>query len=384
MGSGTNVQDRLIALHDLDVPWRPSDLAQRLGRLVRQGNTNPEVEVFRYVTEGTFDAYSYQLLENKQKPISQIMSGKSPARKCADVDEASLSYSEVKTLCTGDSRLKEVMEMKAEISRLTALQTDHINRRASAEDIRDSYKDGKSELTARIAKLLMDCEHVKSQSAQGFEITLKNKVFADKTEAGKALGAICDDFAERRGKGGNVMEIGNYRGFVVELRRTAVTGEINAVMRGEAEHFVPFTTSAPHNLRKLETAWATVDKRLELAQESLYELEKNYKSAQEFLQKPFRHENELKELTRQHTVLSDILLKEEQERRADKSKSAPQTNYFSKSSRDAFAVACASDRAEKEQKARESAAKQAAAQAQSPPPGKTGTEDKEPPEPGDD
>jgi hypothetical protein len=319
-------------------------MEQRLGRMVRQYNQNEKTQLFRYVTKGTFDAYSYQLLENKQKPISQIMSGKTPARKCSDVDEVSLSYAEVKQLCTGDERIKEVMELKTEISRLKALQTDYNNRRAAAEDICDSYAENRKSLTESITKLLMDYERVQlicSQGSMPFEITLKEKLFHSetKTEAGKALETICAEF---RNSNDSSMNIGSIHGFSIELRKTAITGELNAFIHGESVHFVPFTISAPHNLRKLETVLATVDKRLDSERESLYELDKNHNLAQTFLQKPFRHTNELKVQIERHTKLSDELQKEADEKLKSnkKDKNVPETSYFSKSKREALAVAC--------------------------------------------
>jgi hypothetical protein len=237
------------------------------------------------------------------------------------------------------------MELKTDISKLKALRADYYNQKADMEDIIHNYKETRKDLANLVTALSADWETVRAAyydrgnwNPPPFEITLKEKVFTDKTEAGKSLETIC---AQMRKSNTETAEIGNFHGFKIELHKTPVTGEINAVICGEARRYVPFTMSAPHNLRKLETVLTTADKHLDSAKQSLYECDKNEKSAREFLKTPFKHENELKEKSARHDEISDRLNNEAAERIMEREKSAPETNYFNKDKRTALAAACA-------------------------------------------
>ena len=193
MGTGTNVQDKLIAVHDLDIPWRPADLEQRAGRIIRQGNQNPNVEIYRYVTKGTFDAYSYQTLENKQKFIAQIMTSKAPARKCEDVDQQALTYSEIKALCTGDERIKEKLMLENEVKELRVLSAEHNNTVYEMQDKIKEFPQHEANLTKAIDNLKTDREHLRKlpiDSETGmpvFKITIQGTEYTDRKEAAKAF-----------------------------------------------------------------------------------------------------------------------------------------------------------------------------------------------------
>ena len=232
MGAGTNVQDRLIALHHLDVPWRPSDIEQQEGRILRQGNLNPKVKIFRYVTEGTFDSYSWQLIENKQKFIGQIMTSKSPVRSCEDIDEAALSYAEVKALATGNPYIKEKMDLDIQVSKLKLLKANHTSQRYRLEDnIAQHYPKQIATMKERLAGYRADIqtyEQNKPIDKDSFSIKIGNRVFADKKEAGTVLIDMC-----RNAKQPNTaVAIGEFQGFKMSVTFDSFSSKFAIALKG--------------------------------------------------------------------------------------------------------------------------------------------------------
>ena len=235
MGAGTNVQDRLIALHDLDCPWRPSDLQQRLGRIVRQGNQNPEVEIFRYVTEGTFDAYLYQLVESKQRFIAQIMTSKAPARAAEDVDETALSYAEIKALATGNPQIIEKCNLDMEVSKLNMLRASHLSQRYALEElVLRKYPAEIKELNERIAGYEQDSTHLTEhpKPAEGIApMVLGVVIYTERENAGKAIIEACTHM-----NGAETVSIGSYRGFSMLLSYDGAANEFRMVLKGKLPH----------------------------------------------------------------------------------------------------------------------------------------------------
>ena len=236
MGTGTNVQKKLIAVHDLDIPWRPADLEQRAGRIIRQGNENKNVEIYRYVTKGTFDAYSYQTLENKQKFISQIMTSKEPARKCEDVDQQALTYSEIKALCTGDERIKEKLMLDNEVKELKALASEHQNTVYEMEDKIKRFPEKEERLTTALDNLRADRNHLRTLPIDEetkipvFKITIGETEYTDKKEAAKAF----EDAVLAISKADTPVKIGEFQGFPlsVTMHSPAMGGGMSATMNG--------------------------------------------------------------------------------------------------------------------------------------------------------
>ena len=252
MGAGTNVQDRLIAIHNLDCPWRPSDLEQRQGRIERQGNMFPEVEVYRYVTEQTFDAYLYQLVESKQKFISQIMTSKSPVRSAEDVDEVALSFAEVKMLATGDARFKEKMDLDIQVSKLRVLKQSYLSEHYDLEDrVLKYYPQTIKEYEERIAGYENDAALAEQHKPQGEDkfcpMTLKGVTYTEKADAGEMLLAICKDYPMSA-----PTEIGSYRGFQMEIYYDTVNVHYCMNLCGKAKHKVDLGADALGNLNRIE------------------------------------------------------------------------------------------------------------------------------------
>ena len=278
MGAGTNVQDRLIALHDLDCPWRPSDLAQRLGRIVRQGNQNPEVEIYRYVTENTFDAYLYQLVENKQKFIAQIMTSKTPVRAAEDVDETALSYSEIKALATGNQ--------------LNMLKASYLSQKYALEDmVLRKYPEAITRLKERIAGYEQDIrlvsEHPRpKEDFVGMEIDGRH--ITDKEQAGKAILDVCTKMT-----GPDAVALGKYRGFSLTLAYNATSNEYRLTMRGTLSHTVVLGVDVYGNITRMDNALEGFETRLAAVREELADTEKQLASAREELATPFAKEEEL-------------------------------------------------------------------------------------------
>ena len=304
MGAGTNVQDRLIAIHNLDCPWRPSDLEQRQGRIERQGNMFPEVEVYRYVTEQTFDAYLYQLVESKQKFISQIMTSKSPVRSAEDVDEVALSFAEVKMLATGDARFKEKMDLDIQVSKLRVLKQSYLSEHYDLEDrVLKYYPQTIKEYEERIAGYENDAALAEQHKPQGEDkfcpMTLKGVTYTEKADAGEMLLAICKDYPMSA-----PTEIGSYRGFRMEIYYDTVNAHYCMNFCGKAKHKVDLGADALGNLTRIENELSKLPARLEAAKTKKAETIAQLETAKEEIKKPFAFEDELKEKTERLNALN--------------------------------------------------------------------------------
>ena len=304
MGAGTNVQDRLIAIHNLDCPWRPSDLEQRHGRIERQGNMFPEVEVYRYVTEQTFDAYLYQLVESKQKFISQIMTSKSPVRSAEDVDEVALSFAEVKMLATGDARFKEKMDLDIQVSKLRVLKQSYLSEHYDLEDrVLKYYPQTIKEYEERIAGYENDAALAEQHKPQGEDkfcpMTLKGVTYTEKADAGEMLLAICKDYPMSA-----ATEIGSYRGFRIEIYYDTVNAHYCMNLCGKTKHKVDLGSDALGNLTRIENELSKLPARLEAAKTKKAEIIAQLEIAKEEIKKPFAFEDELKEKTERLNALN--------------------------------------------------------------------------------
>ena len=304
MGAGTNVQDRLIAIHNLDCPWRPSDLEQRQGRIERQGNMFPEVEVYRYVTEQTFDAYLYQLVESKQKFISQIMTSKSPVRSAEDVDEVALSFAEVKMLATGDARFKEKMDLDIQVSKLRVLKQSYLSEHYDLEDrVMKYYPQTIKEYEERIAGYENDAALAEQHKPQGEDkfcpMTLKGVTYTEKADAGEMLLAICKEYPMSA-----PTEIGSYRGFRMEIYYDTVNAHYCMNLCGKAKHKVDLGADALGNLTRIENELSKLPARLEAAKTKKAETIAQLETAKEEIKKPFAFEDELKEKTERLNALN--------------------------------------------------------------------------------
>lgn len=313
MGAGTNVQDKLIALHDLDCPWRPSDLQQRLGRIVRQGNENEEVEIYRYVTEGTFDAYLYQLVENKQKFIAQIMTSKSPVRVADDVDETALSYSEIKALATGNPLIIEKCNLDMEVARLNMLKASHLNQVYALEElVYRKYPEEITWLTERIAGYEQDvalaAAHPKAQ--EGFcGMEVDGKHYAEKEDAGKAIIDVCT-----RMTGSDAVLLGQYRGFSMVLAYDGRSNEYRITLKGTLSHTVTLGADVFGNITRLDNALENLAGSLEAEQNRLEETRGQLENARAELQTPFAREAELAEKTKRLKELNILLNMDEKDK----------------------------------------------------------------------
>ena len=304
MGAGTNVQDRLIAIHNLDCPWRPSDLEQRQGRIERQGNMFPEVEVYRYVTEQTFDAYLYQLVESKQKFISQIMTSKSPVRSAEDVDEVALSFAEVKMLATGDERFKEKMDLDIQVSKLKVLKQSYLSEHYDLEDrILKHFPQTIAEYEQRIVCYEADTALAEQHKPQGEEkfcpMTLRGISYTEKAAAGEMLLAICKEYPLSA-----PIEIGSYRGFKMEIFYDTVGTHYCLNLCGQAKYKVELGSDPLGNLTRIENELAKLPARLEAAQIKLAETIAQLETAKVEVQKPFTFEEELKEKSKRLNALN--------------------------------------------------------------------------------
>lgn len=304
MGAGTNVQDRLIAIHNLDCPWRPSDLEQRQGRIERQGNMFPEVEVYRYVTEQTFDAYLYQLVESKQKFISQIMTSKSPVRSAEDVDEVALSFAEVKMLATGDERFKEKMDLDIQVSKLKVLKQSYLSQHYDLEDrILKHFPQTIAEYEQRIVCYKADTALTEQHKPQGEEkfcpMTLRGISYTEKAAAGEMLLAICKEYPLSA-----PIEIGSYRGFKMEIFYDTVGTHYCLNLCGQAKYKVELGSDPLGNLTRIENELAKLPARLEAAQIKLTETIEQLETAKVEVQKPFTFEEELKEKSERLNALN--------------------------------------------------------------------------------
>ena len=340
MGTGTNVQDRIIALHDLDVPWRPSDLEQRRGRMVRQGNINDKVHLYRYVTKGTFDAYSYQLLEKKQKFISQIMTSKEPGRKCADVDQAALTYSEIKALCTGDERIREKLTLENRVKELQALKSEYNSTRYELEDKVNAYPEERKKLLLDIGNISKDMETVKN-----IPFDVKTESYQVKITIGKDAYSLLDDESRKVAAKALTNAVAQVKGDANKNKRIAIGGlgnfgvevindgyfldKITATLRGNYTYSVELGVSSIINLKKIENLLFKVENVLNDKKSELNKLDIDYKTAQNMLNKPFEFEDELNSSTKRLDELITALNIEmsEQHKSADKPK---KTHYFGK------------------------------------------------------
>ena len=302
MGAGTNCQDLLVAVHHLDVGWRPSDMTQRNGRIIRQGNRNKRVQIYQYVTEGTFDAYLYQTLENKQKFISQIMTSKSPVRACDDVDEQALSYAEIKALCAGDSRIKEKMDLDIDVARLKVLKSDYLSNQYRLEDRLLKYFPAALEeqhgfLRGYETDLQTAAAHPLPK--EGFVgVDIQGRVYSEKEMAGEAILAACKSYT-----GVKPVPLGSYRGFAMELSFNTFSQEYEITLKGSMTHTVTLGMDARGNFTRLDNALSGLEKRKEKAQAELANLENQREAAKAELSKPFPQERELAEKSARLAVL---------------------------------------------------------------------------------
>ena len=307
MGAGTNCQQKLIALHHLDCPWRPSDLQQREGRIIRQGNENKEVDIYSYVTEGTFDAYLYQLVESKQKFISQIMTSKSPVRSAEDVDEQALSYAEIKALASGNPMIKEKMDLDIEVSKLKLLKANHLSQKYALEDaISKGFPKQIAETQARIAGYGADIATVKGNThpnADGFSpLTLAGVTYADKKEAGAALLIMCQTMLSPE-----ATQIGSYRGLTLELAFDTFAREYRLTMIGQLRHTVTLGTDVFGNLQRMDNALEGLPIKEQACREQLSNLQTQLETAKAEVQKPFPREAELNTKTARLEELNSLL-----------------------------------------------------------------------------
>ena len=293
MGAGTNIQDRLIALHDLDAPWRPGDLQQRAGRIVRQGNMNPEVHIYRYVTEKSFDSYLWQTLENKQRFISQIMTSKSPVRTCDDVDETALSYAEVKALCAGDDRIREKMNLDVDVAKLKVLKADHQSKQHRLEDdIQICYPARIESAETTIAGLKKDRATAESHPhpADGFAgMEIKGKRYFEKDTAGEALLTVMKEV-----QGLEPLKIGSYRGFDMSLTLEDFGRQYILTLKGEISHKVDLGNDVRGNLIRIDNALGNIPGRIQAAEVQLASIREQLETAKAEVGKPFPQEEELK------------------------------------------------------------------------------------------
>ena len=307
MGAGTNCQQKLIALHHLDCPWRPSDLQQREGRIIRQGNENSEVDIYSYVTEGTFDAYLYQLVESKQKFISQIMTSKSPVRSAEDVDEQALSYAEIKALASGNPMIKEKMDLDIEVSKLKLLKSNHLSQKYALEDaISKGFPKQIAETQERIAGYGADIAAVKESTlpnADGFSpLALAGVTYADKKEAGAALLTMCQTMLSPE-----ATQVGSYRGLTLELSFSSFEQEYRLTMIGQLRHTVTLGTDVFGNLQRMDNALEGLPIKEQTCREQLSNLQTQLETAKAEVQKPFPREVELNTKTARLEELNSLL-----------------------------------------------------------------------------
>ena len=307
LGAGTNVQDRLIALHHLDCPWKPSDLEQQEGRILRQGNQNEKVKIFRYVTENTFDAYMWQILENKQKFISQIMTSKSPVRACEDVDDTALSYAEIKALATGNPYIKEKMDLDVQVSKLKLLKANHTSQIYRLEsDIAKNFPVQISALKERIAGMQVDSQVVRSVDLQDndtFAMTVGNVLYEDKKEAGEALIAACAGL-KAVSTGGKV---GEYHGFTLSASYNMFSNAFELTIKGKCSYKLEIGKDPVGNMQRIHNTLSSIDRKLTESEQKLETVQQQLATAQEEVKKPFPKEAELNEKMKRLSELNALL-----------------------------------------------------------------------------
>ena len=307
LGAGTNVQDRLLALHHLDCPWKPSDLEQQEGRILRQGNQNDKVKIFRYVTENTFDSYMWQILENKQKFISQIMTSKSPVRACEDVDDTALSYAEIKALATGNEYIKEKMDLDVQVSKLKLLKANHTSQIYRLEsDIAKRYPVQITALKEKIAGMRVDADVVKGidlQDNDHFAMTVGGKLYTDKKEAGVALISAASSLKSVKSAG----QIGEYHGFALSSEYNFLSNTYTMTIKGKCSYKIEFGKDTLGNIQRIHNALSAIGKKLADTEQNLETVQQQLKTAQEEVQKPFPKEAELSEKMERLAELNAML-----------------------------------------------------------------------------
>ena len=307
LGAGTNVQDKLLALHHLDCPWKPSDLEQQEGRILRQGNQNDKVKIFRYVTENTFDSYMWQILENKQKFISQIMTSKSPVRACEDVDDTALSYAEIKALATGNEYIKEKMDLDVQVSKLKLLKANHTSQIYRLEsDIAKRYPVQIAALKEKIAGMRVDAEVVKGidlQDNDHFAMTVGGKLYTDKKEAGVALISAASGLRSVKSAG----QIGEYHGFALSSEYNFLSNTYTMTIKGKCSYKIEFGKDTLGNIQRIHNALSAIGKKLADTEQNLETVQQQLKTAQEEVQKPFPKEAELSEKMERLVELNAML-----------------------------------------------------------------------------
>ena len=335
MGAGTNVQDLIIASHDLDAPWRPRDLTQRGGRTIRQGNKNPEVHIYRYVTENTFDSYMWQLLENKQKFIAQVMTGKSPVRSCEDVDDTALSYAEVKALATGNPHIKEKMEMDIAVSRLKMLEASYNSQIYALEDsIARHFPQRIALLQERIAGYTADVavyeKHKPTEEEKFVGMTVKGIKYTEKADAGMAVIEACKGMTS-----GEPQALGEYMGFSMSLSFDEFYKKFKVTLQGELSHTVDLGTDIHGNITRLNNELAGMAAELTICAEQLATTEKQLETAKEEVKVPFNKADELKEKSERLAELNALLNMDEKTPEVlDEPEAPPQETALQKKQRE--------------------------------------------------
>jgi len=308
LGAGTNIQDRLIALHHLDCPWKPSDLEQQEGRILRQGNQNEKVKIFRYVTENTFDAYMWQILENKQKFISQIMTSKSPVRACEDVDDAALSYAEIKALATGNPYIREKMDLDIQVSKLKLMKANHTSQKYHLEtDIAKNYPVQIAAQKEQIAGLRADREAVKpileEKEKDNFSMMIGGKTYTDRKEAGTAILAACAGLKAVKSNG----QIGEFHGFSLNASYDSFYQTYKLTIKRQCSYQIEIGKDVLGNLQRISNALTGIEKRLTEAEQKMENLLSQLATAQEEVEKPFPKEAELTEKMERLAELNSLL-----------------------------------------------------------------------------
>lgn len=332
MGAGTNVQNKLIASHDLDCPWKPRDMEQRRGRMVRQGNENKKVQLFRYVTKDTFDAYLFQTLENKQRFISQIMTSKTPARNCDDIDESTLSYAEVKALCIANPHIKEKMELDIEISKLQMIKSEFMNIHYRLEDavhvkLPQELANEISELKNMEADRKALADYPIEHDSEGHEafspMTVNGRTFTDRKEAGAAL--IKAAIQSAIGNKNNAVTIGEYKGFKLDVY-TDSAGKVNLYIKGKSSVSIIMSESEGGNITKINNALNNIEDRIVRCKDRIEALKRQIENSKTELTKPFPQEQELKDKLERQTELALLLNLDNTEKQQEQTKQRASNN----------------------------------------------------------
>lgn len=304
MGAGTNVQRKLVALHHLDIPWRPSDIEQREGRMIRQGNENDHVVVYRYVTKGTFDAYMWQTIENKQKFISQIMTSKTPVRSCEDIDEQTLSYAEVKALAVDNPYIMEKMTLDVEVARLKLVKANYLSQKYALEDkVLKYFPNEIRYMTERAQGYAADIALYEQSKTDDFPgMTLQDRQYTEKKDAGTELIGICKSMTSPEQR-----EIGMYRGFTLLLQYDTIAKTFRLTMKGTVSHTIDLGADVLGNIQRMENALSKLPERLDACNKSIQELQAQMENAKQEIQKPFGQEQELAEKTKRLATLDALL-----------------------------------------------------------------------------